>query len=72
MIEEKTRVDFNAPKSHVDYASNVAKIPDVFHTRFFIDTLEDEPQELAPGEQFRRRLSDAYYDDGVKSRRGAS
>jgi hypothetical protein len=61
MAEEKTRVDFNAPKSLVKRADSVVEILDVFRTRLLIDALEDELEELANDEEFRRRLSDAYY-----------
>jgi hypothetical protein len=65
MAEEKTRVDFNAPKSLVERADNVVEILDISRTRLLIDALEDELEELATDEEFRRRLSDAYYDDRV-------
>ena len=63
MAEEKTRVDFNAPKSLVERADSVVEILDISRTRLLIDALEDELEELAADEEFRRRLSDAYYDD---------
>ncbi|ESS10292.1 MAG: hypothetical protein A07HR60_02306 [uncultured archaeon A07HR60] len=65
MAEEKTRVDFNAPKSLVERADSVVEILDISRTRLLIDALEDELEELATDEEFRRRLSDAYYDDRV-------
>ena len=65
MAEEKTRVDFNAPKSLVERADSVVKILDISRTRLLIDALEDELEELANDEEFRRRLSDAYYDGRV-------
>jgi len=34
-------------------------------TRLLIDALEDELEELATDEEFRRRLSDAYYDGRI-------
>lgn len=65
MAEEKTRVDFNAPKSLVKRADSVVEILDISRTRLLIEALEDELEELATDEEFRRRLSDAYYDGRV-------
>jgi hypothetical protein len=65
MAEEKTRVDFNAPKSLVERADSVVEILDISRTRLLIDALEDELEELATDEAFRRRLSEAYYDGRV-------
>ncbi|WP_440992304.1 hypothetical protein [Haloarchaeobius baliensis] len=65
MAEEKTRVDFNAPKSLVERADSVVGILDISRTRLLIDALEDELEELANNTEFRRRLSDAYYDGRV-------
>jgi len=66
MPEEKTRVDFNAPKSLVERADSVVEILDISRTRLLIDALEDELETLANDEEFRRRLSDAYYDGRVE------
>ena len=66
MAEEKTRVDFNAPKSLVERADSVVEILDISRTRLLIDALEDELEALANDEEFRRRLSDAYYDGRVE------
>jgi hypothetical protein len=65
MAEEKTRVDFNAPKSLVERADSVVEILDISRTRLLIDALEDELEELANDEAFRQRLSGAYYDGRV-------
>jgi len=65
MAEEKTRVDFNAPKSLVNRADSVVEILDISRTRLLIDALEDELEALAADEEFCRRLSDAYYDGRV-------
>ncbi len=65
MVEEKTRVDFNAPKPLVERADSVVEILDISRTRLLIDALEDELKDLANDEEFRRRLSDAYYDGRV-------
>lgn len=61
MAEERTRVDFNAPKSLVQRADVVADVLDVSRTRLLVDALEDELDSLAGDEGFRRRLRDAYY-----------
>ena len=66
MAGEKTRVDFNAPKSLVKRADSVVEILDISRTRLLIDALEDELEALANDEEFRRRLSDAYYDGRVE------
>jgi len=63
VTEERIRVDFNAPKSLVERADSVVEILDISRTRLLIDALEDELEELAADEEFRRRLSDAYCDD---------
>jgi hypothetical protein len=65
MAEEKTRVDFNAPKSLVERADGVVDVLDISRTRLLIDALEDELEALANDEEFRRRLSDAYYDGRI-------
>ena len=65
MGEKKTRVDFNAPQSLVKRADTVAEILDISRTRLLIDALEDELENLANDEEFRRRLSDAFYDDRI-------
>jgi len=65
MVEEKTRVDFNAPKSLVERADSVVEILDISRTRLLIDALEDELKALASDEAFRQRLSDAYYDGRI-------
>ena len=66
MVEEKTRIDFNAPKSLVERADSVIEILDISRTRLLIDALEDELETVANDEEFRRRLSDAYYDGRVE------
>ena len=65
MAKEKTRVEFNAPKSLVERADSVVNILDISRTRLLIDALEDELEELANDEEFRRRLSDSYYNGRV-------
>jgi hypothetical protein len=63
MAEERTRVDFNAPASLVERADSVVEILDISRTRLLIDALEDELEALANDEEFRRRLSDAFYNE---------
>jgi predicted transcriptional regulator len=65
MAEDKTRVDFNAPASLVERADTVAEVLDISRTRLLIDALQDELDELAADDGFRRRLSDAYYAGDV-------
>lgn len=63
MSEEKTRVEFDAPKSLVERIDTVAEVLDIPRTRLLIDALENKLDELANEETLRRRLSNAYYDD---------
>jgi len=65
MAEEKARVNFNAPKSLVERADCVVEILDISRTRLLIDALEDELEAFANDDEFRRRLSDAYYEGDV-------
>jgi len=66
MVEEKTRINFNAPKSLIERADSVVELLDISRTRLLIDALEDELEDLAEDDEFRRRLSDAYYDGRVE------
>lgn len=66
MAEEKTRIDFNAPRSLVERADSIVEILNISRTRLLIDALEDELEELANDKEFRRRLSDAYYDGRIE------
>jgi len=68
MAEEKTRVDFNAPTSLIKRADSVVEVLDISRTRLLINALEDELEELANDEAFRRRLGDAYYNDRIDYR----
>lgn len=65
MAGEKTRVDFNAPASLVERADSVVEVLDISRTRLLISALEDELEELANDEAFRRRLGDAYHNDRI-------
>ncbi len=67
MAEEKTRVDFNAPRSLVERADSVVDVLDISRTRLLIDALEDELEDLTQDETFRRRVSTAYYEDRISS-----
>jgi hypothetical protein len=62
MTGEKTRIEFDAPKSLVDRVDTVAEVLDIPRTQLLIDALENKLDELATEETFRRRLSNAYYD----------
>ena len=63
MTEEKTRIEFDAPKSLVDRIDTVAEVLEIPRTRLLINALENKLDEIANEETFRRRLSNAYYDD---------
>ena len=62
MPEENPRVEFDAPKPLVDCIDTVAEVLDIPRPRLLIDALENNLDELATEEPFRRRLSNAYYD----------
>ncbi|GEM_PF-6974770 len=57
MSEEKTRVEFDAPKSLVERIDTVAEVLDIPRTRLLIDALENKLDELATEETVRRRLT---------------
>jgi hypothetical protein len=65
MVEEKTRVDFNAPASLIERVDGVVEVLDISRTCLLITALEDKLEELANDEEFRRRLGDAYYNDQI-------
>lgn len=65
MTEERTRVDFNAPKLLIERADSVGEILGISRTRLLIDALEDKLATLADDEEFHQRLSRAYYDGRV-------
>ena len=62
MASEKTRVNFNAPESLIERADSVVEVLDISRTRLLINALEEEIDNLTNDEEFRRRLSEAYYD----------
>lgn len=65
MVEEKTRVNFNAPEPLVRQADVVTDLLDVSRTRLLVEALRDEIEEITHDEQFQRRLREAYYDGRV-------
>lgn len=65
MSEEKTRVEFDAPKSLIERVDTVAEVLDIPRTRLLIEALENKLDELANEKTFRRRLINAYYDGRV-------
>ena len=50
MAEDKTRVDFNAPKSPAERAGSIIRIPNISRTHLLIDALKDELEALATDE----------------------
>ena len=65
MSEEKTRVEFDAPKSLVEHIDTVAEVLDISRTQLLIDALENKLDVLATEETFRQRLNNAYYDGRI-------
>jgi hypothetical protein len=53
------------PTSLVERVETVAEVLDIPRTQLLIDAVENKLNELATEETFRRRLSNAYYDDRV-------
>jgi hypothetical protein len=66
MSKEKTRVDFNAPVSLVERADTIAGLFDISRTQLLIDALENEIEDLADDEGFRRKLGEAYYSNEIE------
>jgi len=65
MSEEKKRVDFNAPTSLVERTDSITEVLDTTRTSFIIDALEDEIENLRKEEDFRQKVTEAYYDDRI-------
>jgi hypothetical protein len=65
MAEERTRVDFNAPRSLVERADQVAEVLDISRTRLLIDALQERLGNITDDEEFRRRMKDAFYDGRI-------
>ena len=65
MTGEKTRIEFDAPKSLVDRVDTVAEVLDIPRTQLLIDALENKLDVLATEETFRRRLNNAYSDGRI-------
>lgn len=59
--DEKTRVDFNAPKSLVEQADEVANLLGISRTQLLVDALRDELEEFTRDAEFQRTIKDAYY-----------
>lgn len=65
MAEEKIRVDFNAPRSLVERADQVAEVLDISRTRLLIDALQERLGNVTDDEEFRRQMKDAFYDGRI-------
>lgn len=65
MAEEKMRVDFNAPRSLVERADQVAEVLDISRTRLLIDALQERLGNVTDDEEFRRQMKDAFYDGRI-------
>jgi hypothetical protein len=63
ITEERTRVDFNAPKPSSNALT--ASVNSLYRTRLLINALEDKLTALVDDEEFRQRLSRAYCDGRV-------
>lgn len=61
VAEEKTRVDFNAPASLVERADAIADLLSISRTQFIIEALSDKLGAVKSDDEFKRRISDAYY-----------
>jgi hypothetical protein len=61
MSEGKTRVDFNAPESLVERADAIADLLGISRTQLIVDALSDKLGTLTTDEEYKRRISDAYY-----------
>lgn len=58
---EKTRVDFNAPKSLVEQADAVADLLGISRTQLLVDALRDELKAFTRDAELQRTIKDAYY-----------
>lgn len=65
MVEEKTRVNFNAPEPLVQQADIISDLLDISRTRLLVEALQDEIEELTSDEQFRQKVREGYYDRRV-------
>lgn len=66
VVEDKTRVDFNAPSSLVEQADTIADLRGVSRTQLLTEALQSEIEEVASDREFRRRLADAYYAEEIE------
>lgn len=65
MVEDRTRVDFNAPTSLVERADALAQLLDTSRTQLLVDALRDELDALARNEDVRREIREGFYDERV-------
>jgi hypothetical protein len=65
MPDNKTRVDFNAPKDLVKEADVMSELLDTSRTRLLIDALRKELDNIAMDERFQHQLKEAYYSDRI-------
>lgn len=66
MLEETTRIDFDAPTSLVERVDAVADVLDTSRTRILIDALRDELEELAQPDEVLRELTAAFYEGDIE------
>jgi predicted transcriptional regulator len=66
MAEERTRVDFNAPRSLVERADTVAELLDISRTQLLVEALRDELDARLSDTQFQREIKQAYYDGRIE------
>jgi hypothetical protein len=65
MAEEETRVDFDAPRTLVERADQVAEVLDISRTQLLIDALQEQLTDITNDEEFRRQLKEAFYDGRI-------
>jgi hypothetical protein len=63
---ERKLASISTPRSRPSNGPTVSLILDISRTRLIIDALEDELETIVNDEEFRRRLSDVYYDGRVE------
>jgi len=66
MQEQKKRVDFNADASVIERADSITEILNTTRTDFIIDAIENEIRKLRNDEEFRQKVTDAYYEDRIE------
>lgn len=65
MVEDRTRVDFDAPTSLVQRVDALAQLLDTSRTQLLVDALRDELDALARNEDVRREIREGFYDERV-------